>query len=106
MKNGRILRVKTLQKGWHDNNEVMLHACFYLLKNFIEKEKPFKCPSWKQSEDYSSAQNELIFLYGWWKKRKKIERSHDMLNNKLHPQNIEDNEMLMRLVKIRLFLWN
>ena len=106
MKNGRVIKMKTLQKGWYDNDEIMLHACFYLLKNFIEKEKPFRCSSWKQNEEHSSARNELIFLYKWWKKRKKIERSHDMLNNKLHPQNIEDNEMLMRLVKIRLFLWN
>ena len=98
--------MKTLQKGWHDNDEVMLHACFYLLKNFIEKEKPFRCPSWEQNEEYSLAQSELIFLYDWWKKRKKLETSHKMVNNKLHPQNIEDNEMLMRLVKIRLFLWN
>ena len=106
MKNGHVIKIKTLQKGWHDNDEIMLHACFYLLKNFIEKEKPFKCPSWEQNEEYSSAQSELIFLSNWWKKRKKIETSFDVLNNKLNPQNIEDDEMLLRLVKIRLFLRN
>ena len=106
MKNGQIIKMKTLQKGWHNNDEIMLHSCFYLLKNFIDKEHPFKYGHWDTNEETIAVSKEMEFLYAWWKKRKKIETSFDMLNNKLSPQNIEDDEMLMRLVKIRLFLCN
>jgi pyruvate formate-lyase activating enzyme-like uncharacterized protein len=105
MKKGNRLKIKTLPKGWSDNDSMMLHACFKLLKKFIENEKPFKHLEWNYDDEHRSVKEELKFLYDWWKKRKKLKESHQMMNNRLHPQNIEDTEMLLRLIKIRTFLW-
>ena len=105
MKEGNRLKIKTLPKGWCDNDSMMLHACFKLLKKFIENEKPFKGSEWEFNAEHRLVKTEMQALYKWWKKRKKLKDSSQMMNNRLHPQNIEDNEMLLRLVKIRLFLW-
>ncbi len=105
MKSSNVLKIKTLPKGWTDKNFVMLHACFQLLTNFIKKEKPFNCPSWKQSEEMQAAKTELIFLNNWWKKRKKLDTNFQTLNDRNAPQNLEDSQMLMRLMKVRPFLW-
>lgn len=105
MKKGNRLKIKTLSKGWCDNDSMMLHACFKLLKKFIENEKPFKHLEWKHNAEHLAVKEELKFLYDWWKKRKKREESSEMMNNRLHPQNLEDTEMLLRLVKVRPFLW-
>jgi len=36
------LKIATLDKGWHNKDEVLLHAAFQLLANFVEKEQPDK----------------------------------------------------------------
>ena len=36
----KYLKIKTLEKGWHDKDEVLLHAAFQLLTDFVEQEKP------------------------------------------------------------------
>lgn len=106
MKKGNRLKIKTLPKGWCDNDSMMLHACFKLLKKFIENEKPFKLKwQWEHIAEDRLAKQEMEFLYNWWKTRKKLKESLEMMNNRSHPQNIEDTEMLLRLVKIRPFLW-
>ena len=105
MKSANVLKIKTLPKGWTDKDFVMLHACFQLLTNFLKKEKPFKLIDWEHDKEHQDAKAELIFLNNWWKKRKKLEENSSMLNNRNAPQNSEDSEMLMRLVKVRLFLW-
>ncbi len=30
------LKITTLDKGWHDKDEVLLHAAFQLLADFVE----------------------------------------------------------------------
>lgn len=42
MDNANVLKIETLTDGWCDNDLIMLHACFQLLKHFIEDEKPFE----------------------------------------------------------------
>ncbi len=105
MSSANVLKIKTLPKGWTDKSFVLLHASFQLLKDFLKKEKPFNCPSWEQSKEMREAKMELIFLNNWWKKRKKLDEDSSMMNDRNAPQNLEDTEMLMRLVKVRLFLW-
>ena len=101
----KILKIKTLKKGWTDKDFVMLHACFQLLTDFLKKEKPFKCSSWEQDEEHRNAKAELIFLNNWWKKRKKLKEDSLIYNNRNASQNLEDTEMLMRLMNVRTFLW-
>lgn len=62
------LRIKSLEKGWHDKDEIMLHAVFQLLVDFIEKEKPQKVIDWNATKESKKAWKELSNLYKWWTK--------------------------------------
>ena len=44
------LKITTLDKGWHDKDEVLLHAAFQLLADFVEKEQPEKIVDWDSDE--------------------------------------------------------
>ena len=105
MHHANVFKIESLTDGWRDNDAIMLHACFQLLKHFIEDEKPFKILSWDQDEEHRFARRELETLYNWWEQRKQMEEDIQMLNNRFHPQNIEDTEMLIRLVRLRSFMW-
>ena len=36
-----VVKVKQLDRGWHDRDELMFHAMFQILVDFVEKEHPF-----------------------------------------------------------------
>lgn len=104
MKPGNKLKIKSLPKGWCDNDEIMLHACFQLLTDCTENENLLsnKIFDWKHSEEVRKEKEELKFLYKWWKKRLK----NDLIVNALSElQYKEDSDMLIRLIKIRNRLW-
>jgi len=93
----RILKIESLEpvyKGWCDRDFIMLHACFQILKDFIEKEKGDEYCDYEHHKEFV---DEVRFLYNWWLERSKLDWSYDTHE--------EDNEMLIRLMKIRLSLW-
>jgi hypothetical protein len=102
MEKGNVLKIDTLGKGWNDKDEIMLHACFQLLRNFVEKESINDITDWNHSEVSKAAKKEIDFLYAWWNQRLIDEKKDGFLNDKRYT---EDNEMLIRLIKIRMFLW-
>lgn len=61
------LQIKTLKKGWHDKDEIILHAAFQLLCDFIEKEKPERTVDWNWNKLHKEAWKEIQALYKWWK---------------------------------------
>lgn len=95
----RILKVNSLpsvrEAPWLDRDYIMLHACFQLFVDCVEKEDLFE--SWSH-EDYEDVVEELKELYSWWK------------NYTLHkePFNEEEyvQEKLERLIKLRSYLWS
>lgn len=89
----RHLKIQTLpsSKHWVDSDIVMLHACFQLLKNVVEKEKILEVTN----KEYKKYYDEILFLYEWWEK--KVESDYE--------DDEEADEMLLRLIKIRNFLW-
>ena len=91
----RILKIESLPsaKDWVDRDEIMLHSCFQLLKDCVEKEKV----DTRNYEAHKEFVDEVRFLYKWWKKRLKIGWSDN--------QHEEDDAMLLRLMKIRTSLW-
>ena len=96
---GNKLQIESLDNDWHDKDEVLLHACFQLLKDCIEKEDLFN-----DGRDWSydaKAKKELKTLYAWWKRRAQMEETFD----KDDKQYQEDDLMLQRLIKIRWKLW-
>lgn len=63
----KYLKIKTLEKGWHDKDEILLHAAFQLLTDFVEQEKPEKIIDWNADEEHKNAWKEIRSLYQWWK---------------------------------------
>jgi hypothetical protein len=81
----RSLKIHTLEKGWYDKDEVLLHAAFQLLIDFIEQEKPDKIVDWNVDELHRKAWKEIKSLYNWWKKERPVRKS-PLDNNRLrHP---------------------
>lgn len=93
----KILKIQDLEKGkWHDRDEIMLYACFQILTDCVEKEKVDTHCNYKTHKEFV---DEVRFLYKWWKKRK--EKGYNLTTEAFK----EDDEMLIRLMKIRTSLW-
>lgn len=92
----RILKIESLPsaKNWIDRDEIMLHCCFQILKDCVEKEK---VDTHSNYETHKEIIDEIRFLYNWWVKRANKESSYE--------QHSEDDLMLSRLMKIRTTLW-
>jgi len=100
MKSANILKIESLPDGWRDKDDVILHACFQLLKNFVEREKEMiEIIDWKQDAQTENAKSEIDFLYNWWLER--VDKDED-LNEKLYE---EENLMLKRIIDVRKYLW-
>lgn len=91
----RYLKIESLpgSKQWVDRDEVMLHACFQILQDCMEKEGVDVHCSYEAHGEFV---DEVRSLYDWWQMRKK-DSSLDNVE--------EDDEMLTRLMKIRSSLW-
>jgi hypothetical protein len=69
------LKITTLSKGWHNKDEVLLHAAFQLLTDFVEKERPDKIVDWDFDERHKNAWAEITSLYEWWTETRPKRRS-------------------------------
>ena len=92
----RILKIDSLPnaKEWVDRDHIMLHACFQILQDCVEKENVDTHCNYEAHKDFV---DEVRFLYKWWETRKQKETSDNQMK--------EDDEMLIRLMKIRSALW-
>lgn len=91
----RVLKIDSLpnSRHWVDRDNLMLHACFQILQDCVEKEHVDTHCNYESHKEFV---DEVRFLYEWWLKRK----------NDDSPDNYSgDDEMLNRLMKIRSFLW-
>jgi hypothetical protein len=105
MHNPGTLHIKSINADWCDNDIIMLHACFHLLEDCIESEKLLSGPiNWNDTEETRNAKKELEELHNWWMKRKN-ESAQNGLNELDEAQYATDNEMLIRLIKVRRYLW-
>lgn len=92
----RYLKINSLpsSKDWVDRDEIMLHACFQILEDCVDKENVDTHCNYESNKDFV---DEVRFLYKWWKERKEKECNDNQMD--------EDDEMLFRLMKIRTALW-
>lgn len=72
----------------------MLHACFQILKDCVEKEHVDTDGDYEYNKEFV---DEVRFLYGWWEDRIGKETTDEQME--------EDYLMLGRLLKIRTGLW-
>lgn len=63
----KTLKIQTLDKQWHDRDEILLHAAFQVLVDFIESEQPDRTIDWNADELHKGAWKEIKSLYKWWK---------------------------------------
>lgn len=102
MQPSNILKIESLDDNWCDKDFVMLHACFQLLKDCVEKENLLSGHiDWQADETYKQTKAEIEQLYYWWELRLKKEENSDITK----PEYEEDNIMLHRLINIRWALW-
>lgn len=80
--------------GWHDADTKMLWACFLLLKDYVEKEKPFELINWNSGEESSRAEQEIKCLYKWWTEERSVEHGKLLVawNNSGHKVDFEKIE--------------
>lgn len=94
----RLLKIESLpnSKEWVDRDYIMLHACFQLLQDCVDKEGLLThCDQEYHKEELT----EVKILYDWWQTRKLEIHACDFNGEK------KDSEMLQRLIDIRNFLW-
>jgi hypothetical protein len=91
----RNFKIESLppSKEWIDKDFVILHACFQCVKDFVEKENAFLFSP--EEEENTKILHEL---YDWWMIRKNKVWPED-------PNREKDDEMLLKLMKIRSWLW-
>lgn len=102
-----VLKIKTLPRSWVDNDIRLLHACFFMLTEWAEKEQPYEFNSTREEyiESYTfqgetqwdrvKDRDTLHELYAWWKEYEKLEESDfDLEQKKLHT-----------LIRLRGHLW-
>lgn len=112
--------IKSLSPGYHDKDDMMLHGCFQLLVDWVEREKGIE---WWDPDglDQKDAVAQLKRLYEWWKTlrpQRYIEPPTSALltsdgtasevDNTVYIENVwekEDQEQLERLVRLRTHLW-
>lgn len=105
MKPANMLRIKTLNEDWTDKDMVILHACFQLLIDCIEEEKLFEFIDWESNNDAKKIKTEIETLYNWWIERTEAEKKKGIDSFWSEEQYKKDDEMLIRLIKIRKYLW-
>lgn len=99
MEPSNILKIETLNESWRDKDSIMLHACFQLLKDCVEKEDLLNGHTdWEVDEKHRSAKLEIQELYNWWLSY----AESDIPDSETY--DIE-TKMLLRLVTIRWALW-
>lgn len=59
------LKIKSLDSDYADPREVLLHAAFQVLVNFVE-EPMFKMIDWHWNDYNKNIYNESVALYNWW----------------------------------------
>ncbi len=91
----RTLKIETLppaKDNWIDRDTIMLHACFQLLVDFVEKEDGLnQCDYQHHKKQIDACRS----LYDWWKGQE----------DKWVINPDEADKKLIKLMKVRTFLW-
>ena len=99
MEPSNILKIESLDESWRDKDSVILHACFQLLKDCVEKEKLLDGHTdWNADEKHRMAKTEIETLYKWWLSYAEL----DIPDAETYEV---ETKMLVRLISIRWALW-
>lgn len=138
-----IIKPKTLEPAYHNEYDLILHASFHVLTEFVEYEEKEGIVDWRGTPEHSEFWDEAHRLVYWWKhirpyREDWLERDYpypdgpigskkmwvlydkykhtdeykewsriSKIRQKYEKQfEIDDESYLIRLTKIRMFLWN
>ena len=62
-----VVRVKTLPYTWNDRCELLPHAMFQILDDFVKKECSPEIINWDADADHKAARAKMDELLDWWK---------------------------------------
>lgn len=99
MQPSSTLKIESLNESWRDKDSILLHACFQLLKDCVEKENLLSGHTdWEADDKHRIAKAELEDLYVWWLSYREPETPSD--------EGFQlENQMLIRLIQVRWALW-
>lgn len=107
MQPANILKIESLDEGWGDKDDVLLHACFQLLVDFYETELAVtgRFINWEATPATRQAREEIEQLYAWWQEWKKTAtiKTHSFAEDAT--RYAKENEMLQRLIQVRGYMW-
>ena len=66
----KILKIHSLEKGWQETDEMILHSVMQLLVDYVEKQKPGEVVDWSWRDDYAEAWDVIQDTYDWWVNRR------------------------------------
>lgn len=136
----KLIKISSLEKGYHEIDTLMLHGNFQLLVDYIEQQDAFNFIDWDSDKNSRKIKKELEYLYNWWKKDRPEKLKHiddyidksncgkpnklgvidfnlikkqfpkyvkalnemDKLDKELYK---EETENLIKLIKLRAYLW-
>ncbi len=120
---------------WYDSDTRILYGNFQILVDFIEGEEPGERIDWNSDPEHQKAWAEITALYDWWTKerpehdegypdtkdygleenefmdgedspnRRRYLKALDELHQQEEEWEVEDTEMLIRLITIRKWMW-
>jgi hypothetical protein len=105
------LSIPTLPpREWVDKDYVLLHACFTVLVDYIEKEDPAGVVDYWDgtSQEAANAWQEMQALYRYWTKERPLLQDAVDSSVDLDDELVlygKDNEMLHRLINVRSYMW-
>jgi hypothetical protein len=103
MQPANTLKMERLDENWQDKDSVMLHACFQLLKDFVEQElRVNSFVDWNHTEKHKHAKAEIEELYSWWMTYDDNAFPDADADEKV--RKLED-DMLHRLINVRWAMW-
>jgi len=77
---GNVLTLRSLsaRNAWCDKDHVLLHACFQILVDFLDREKPQTIVDYTYDKEHRQAWKELQALSRYWKiERPRAEREKE-----------------------------
>ena len=89
--------------GWFERDTLMLHICFQIFMDSLEKDKVLEVINWDCDDKHKNVKNTIIRLRSWWIERRDKDRLNeiDYSNN---DQYEEDSKQLHNLMLIRKYL--
>jgi hypothetical protein len=95
------LRNQDYKYGYLDEDYRLLYANFNILKEFVES-AGYKHIDWDSDVGYYQAHKEFEELYKWWTR----DSSYEPLDILGDANYNKETEMLVRLVKLRKYMWS